>query len=88
MEKVVFLNGNYIVESEAKISIFDRGFVHGDAAFDALRTYNHIPFKIKDYIERFFRSMQYLQIESPLSKEEWEAVINALLEKNFPLIGK
>lgn len=88
MEKLVYLNGAFVKENEAKVSIFDRGFIHGDAAFDAMRTYRHKPFRIKDYLDRFFRSMRYLQIESPLSKEEWEGVVYELLEKNLPLVGE
>lgn len=88
MDRLVYLNGAFVNENEAKVSIFDRGFIHGDAAFDAFRTYGHNPFRIKDYLDRFFRSMRYLQIESPLSKEEWEGVVYELLEKNIPLIGQ
>src|SRR3990172_4304021 len=88
VERIAYLNGSFVKESEATISVFDRGFIHGDAAFDALRTFRHVPFRVNDYLDRFFRSLRYMQIRSPLSREEWQGVIAELIERNLPMMGE
>jgi len=88
VERIAYLNGSFVKESEATISVFDRGFIHGDAAFDALRTFRHVPFRVNNYLDRFFRSLRYMQIRSPLSREEWQGVITELIERNLPMMGE
>ena len=61
-ERQVWISGAMMPESQARVSIFDRGFVYGDAAYDALRTYHHQPLRLGEYVERFFQSLDYLGI--------------------------
>ena len=48
----VFLNGNFIEEEEANISVFDRGFLYGDGVFETLRIYNGKPFLLDRHLGR------------------------------------
>ena len=68
-ERIAYFNGKYIREGEAKISIIDRGFVNGDAAFDVARTFNHQAFEWEEHIERWFRSLCYMQIDIGMTQE-------------------
>ena len=51
-EPIVFLNGELVPESQAGIPIRDRGFIYGDAVFDAARTFNGVPFKLAEHVKR------------------------------------
>ncbi len=66
---VVWLNGRIVPENEALVPIRDRGFKYGDAAFDTTRTFGHRIFKLDEHLDRFYRSLNYLQIDPGVSRE-------------------
>jgi len=68
-ELICYFNGEYIKESEVKISMLDVGIMEG-MAFEVSRTYNHVPFFWKEHIDRLFRSLRYLRIDPGLTPEE------------------
>jgi len=67
-ERVVYLNGEYLAEKDAKVSVLDRGFRWGDAVYDATRTFEGRLFKLQEHVERFFRSLRYARIDPCLDK--------------------
>jgi len=79
---IVYLNGEYIEESEAKISIYDRGFMWGDAVYDAGRTFNHLPFNLKEHTDRLFRSLRYAQIDPLLTPQEVCDITLEVIKRN------
>ncbi|MGH2490545.1 MAG: aminotransferase class IV, partial [Candidatus Limnocylindria bacterium] len=85
-ERLVWINGEMVPASQAKVSIFDRGFQYGDAAFDAMRTYNHKPFRPDDYLDRFFASLKSLAIDPGVTRAELRKIIDKVLAANLPLI--
>ena len=72
-EKIVYLNGSFVPESEAKVSVLDMGFHAGDGVYDVTRTFRHKPFKLKEHNDRLFRSLKYTRIDCGMSQEEMEA---------------
>lgn len=52
---IVYLNGELVPESRTGISIHDRGFLYGDALFDATQTFNGRPFKLREHIDQRMR---------------------------------
>ena len=54
-EKIIYLNGSFVPESEAKVSVLDSGFNAGDGVYDVTRTFAHRPFRLRDHTERLFR---------------------------------
>lgn len=87
-ERLVYLNGDFVPEDEAKVSIFDRGFNMGDAVYEATRTFGHKLFRLDDHIERLFRSLTYVRIDCGLDKAALERATLDLLERNMPLLGE
>ncbi|HET8564666.1 MAG TPA: aminotransferase class IV, partial [Candidatus Binatia bacterium] len=87
-EKVVYLNGSFVPESEAKVSVLDSGFNAGDGVYDVTRTFNHKLFKLREHTERLFRSLRYTRIDCGLSAEQMEKITVEVLERNKPLLGK
>jgi len=81
-ERICYFNGEYIKESEAKIHISD-WFLWQGGVFEVARTYNHIPFRLKEHIDRFFRSLRCLPfIELSLTPEEVNHIILEILKRN------
>src|SRR5260370_6556538 len=67
-ERAVYLNGQYVAERDAKVSVLDRGFRWGDAVYDATRTFEGRLFKLHEHVERFFRSLRYARIDPRLDQ--------------------
>ena len=62
-EKIIYLNGSFVPESEAKVSVLDSGFNAGDGVYDVTRTFAHKPFRLRDHTARLFRSLRYTRID-------------------------
>jgi branched-chain amino acid aminotransferase len=87
-ERIVYLNGAFVPESQAKVSVLDSGFNAGDGVYDVTRTFRHKPFKLREHTERLFRSLRYTRIDCGMSLEEMEKTTLEVLERNKPLLGE
>jgi len=85
-ERIVYLNGSFVPESEAKVSVLDSGFNAGDGVYDVTRTFRHKPFKLREHTERLFRSLQYTRIDCGISLEQMEKTTLEVLERNKPFL--
>src|SRR4249920_130994 len=85
-ERVVYLNGGFLPESQAKVSVFDSGFNAGDGVYDVTRTFAHKPFRLREHTERLFRSLKYTRIDCGMSLEEMEKTTLEVFERNRPLL--
>ena len=73
---LVYVNGAMLPMDESKISVFDRGFQYGDGVFEGLRAYEGRIFKLREHTDRLFRSAKAVNINIPLTKDEFsDAVI-------------
>ena len=87
-ERIVYLNGAFVPESQAKVSVLDSGFNAGDGVYDVTRTFRHKPFKLREHTERLFRSLYYTRIDCGMSIDEMEKTTLEVLERNKPLLGE
>ena len=85
-EPIVFLNGEFIPESRAGIPIRDRGFIYGDAVFDAARTFGGVPFKLSEHVKRLYDSLRYIRIDPGMDRDEMEMWSRRVVEHNHPLL--
>jgi branched-chain amino acid aminotransferase len=67
---LIYLNGKLVPKEEAKVSVFDHGFLYGDGVFEGIRIYNGKIFKLKEHIERLFYSAHSIDLKPPLTQEE------------------
>ena len=80
----VYLDGDLLDEKEAKISVFDHGFLYGDGAFEGVRAYNGNVFKLQEHIDRLYETCHSLLITCSLTKNEMtHAVIDILKVNNL-----
>lgn len=74
---LIYLNGKFVPKEEAKVSVFDHGFLYGDGVFEGIRTYEGKVFKLREHIERLYASARAISLEIPISQEE---MVKATLE--------
>jgi branched-chain amino acid aminotransferase len=68
----IFIDGKLVEKSEAKISVFDHGFLYGDGIFEGIRVYNGRVFRLKEHLERLWSSAKAINLEIPMHKKEME----------------
>ena len=56
------MNGNFVPEKEAKVSIYDSSLMFGDMVFEMTRSFNKQQFKLRDHLERLYSSLKYVHI--------------------------
>jgi branched-chain amino acid aminotransferase len=81
-EIVIYIDGVYYPKSQAKISVYDHGLLYGDGVFEGIRAYEGIVFKLKEHIERLYRSAHAIMLKIPISKEEMLKAVIKTLRKN------
>jgi len=72
---IAYVNGEYLPRDQARISIFDVGFLRGDAVFDTTSAWNGRIFKLSAHLERLELSLRAARIPCPLPLEELRGVI-------------
>ena len=82
LSNYAYVNGRFVRESEAAVSIFDRGFLYGEGVFETMRVYGGRLFRAMEHFHRLFDGLHALAIESPFSPEELWAVCRALIRSN------
>ncbi|MDQ7822937.1 MAG: branched-chain-amino-acid transaminase [Candidatus Eremiobacteraeota bacterium] len=79
---VVYMNGQYVKSEEAKISVWDHGFLYGDGVFEGIRAYGGKLFKLRDHLVRLYKSAKSLKITIPVTLEEMEKAVVETCRKN------
>jgi branched-chain amino acid aminotransferase len=75
MGLVTYVNGTFVPKDEAKISVYDHGYLYGDGIFEGIRAYNGRIFRLERHLDRLFESARYLMLEIPLSREQMAQAI-------------
>ncbi|HEX6010258.1 MAG TPA: aminotransferase class IV [Geminicoccaceae bacterium] len=86
-ERIAYHNGEYLPESRVLLPFRDRGFVYGDAVFETTRTFEHRLFKVKEHVERLYRSLRYVRLDPGVTPGELCAVTEEVFERNRHLLG-
>jgi len=84
-ERLVYINGEMIPESKAKISIFDIGFKYGATFYESLRTFKHKIFKIDEHLKRLENSLKYVELSSMVSMDKIKKIIEQVFDANIHL---
>ncbi len=82
MELSVYVNGKFVPQSEAKVSVFDHGLLYGDGVFEGIRAYNGRVFKLERHMDRFFQSAKAIDLKLPHTKEEMVRIILDTCRRN------
>ena len=80
MSDIVFLNGKFLSNDEAKISPNDRGFIFADGVYEVVKYYNGKPFRLKDHIDRLKNSLEAIGLD--YNVEDCEKIFDKLIKTN------
>lgn len=82
MDLIVYLNGNFVKANEAKVSVYDHGFLYGDGVFETLRVYKKNVFKFEEHVQRLHNSLKQIYMELPIAPNMMFKAIRLLLQYN------
>ena len=76
---LVYLNGKFVPKDEARVSVFDHGFLYGDGVFEGIRVYEGNVFRLKPHIDRLYESANTIVLKIPMTPDEmYQAVVDAV----------
>lgn len=78
----IFLNNKLVKKEDAKVSVFDHGYLYGDGVFEGIRSYNCLVFKLKEHIVRLFESAHSIMLKVPMTKKQLMDTIIKTLRAN------
>jgi branched-chain amino acid aminotransferase len=79
---LVYLNGHFVPEEEATVSVFDHGFLYGDGIYETMRAYNGAPFLLVRHLERLTQSARAISLALPMPLEGIEKALREILRIN------
>lgn len=82
MGRKVYLNGRFIDRNKAKISIFDHGLLYGDGVFEGIRSYDRLVFKLREHIDRLYKSADAIELKIPMAKRILIKAVRDTLKRN------
>ena len=82
MSRIVYVNGSYLPEAEAKVSVFDRAFLFGDAVYEVTAVLDCLLVDFAAHLARLDRSLAEIALASPLSHDDLRDLHRALIERN------
>ncbi|MCL2337283.1 MAG: branched-chain-amino-acid transaminase [Firmicutes bacterium] len=82
MGLIIYLDGKYVPEEQAMVSVFDHGLLYGDGIFEGIRAYHNRVFKLSEHLERLYESARSILLEIPLKVEEMQEVVLETLRRN------
>jgi len=86
-QRCAYLSGQFVDESEAKVSVRDTGWFYGDTLTTTLRTFAHQPFRVEAHVARLFCSARAARMDLDLSPDQIHHAIMELIQRNAPLLS-
>lgn len=81
-QSCVYLNGEFLPLSEAKVSVLDRGFLFGDGIYEVIPVYGGRLFRLPHHLQRLDESLAAIQLANPLGHPQWQALLEQLVVRN------
>jgi D-alanine transaminase len=79
---IVYLNGEFLEESKAQVSVLDRGFIFGDGVYEVIPSYGGHPFRIAEHLDRLVSNLTATRIPDPYQRANWIELIDRLIQSN------
>jgi len=78
----IYIDGRFYGKSQAKISVYDHGLLYGDGVFEGIRAYDNIVFKLKEHVNRLYKSAHSIMLQIPITQEQMTKAVLDTLKKN------
>jgi branched-chain amino acid aminotransferase len=82
MDPVVYIDGQYLTKDQARISVFDHGFLYGDGVFEGIRAYSGRVFRLDEHVERLYRSAKAIMLDIGLTPTQVREVVLETCSRN------
>jgi D-alanine transaminase len=79
---IVYLNGAFLPEESATVSVLDRGFIFGDGVYEVIPVYGGHILRLTEHLRRLDNSLAAIYMENPHDAHGWSAIISELLDRN------
>jgi D-alanine transaminase len=79
---IVYLNGEFLPLSEARVPVLDRGFIFGDGVYEFIPIYSRRAFRLDEHLQRLQRSLDAIQLANPLTLTQWSERIHKLVAQH------
>ncbi len=81
-EQWIFLNGEFVPKDEAKVSVYDHGYLYGDGVFEGIRVYSGNVFRLREHLVRLYESAKSIMLEIPYSLDEVTNIVVETIRQN------
>lgn len=78
----VYIDDKFFPKSEAKVSVYDHGLLYGDGVFEGIRAYDGVVFKLKEHVDRLYKSAHTIMLTIPMTREQMVKAVLGTLKKN------
>ena len=79
---IIYIDGAFVPKEQARISVFDHGFLYGDGVFEGIRAYNGRIFRLQEHLDRLYDSAKTIDLAVPITKAEMTRMIVETMKKN------
>jgi branched-chain amino acid aminotransferase len=79
----VFLNDRFVEKAQARISVFDHGFLYGDGVYETVRAYQGRIFLLTRHLARLRQSCELIGLALPVKEEDWISIMSGILTRNY-----
>ncbi|MEN8215434.1 MAG: D-amino acid aminotransferase [Pseudomonadota bacterium] len=79
---IVYLNGEFLPLSEARIPVLDRGFIFGDGVYEVIPVYAGRLFRLQEHLQRLDNSLKGIKLQNPLTHQQWIEILETLVARN------
>ncbi|MCP8968639.1 branched-chain-amino-acid transaminase [Ectobacillus ponti] len=81
-EQWIYLNGQFVPKHEAKVSVYDHGYLYGDGVFEGIRVYSGNVFRLKEHLIRLYESAKSIMLDIPYTLAEMTEAVAATIRRN------
>jgi len=85
-DRVVYWNGDFVPEAEARLSIYDSALMFGDMVFEMTRSFKRKQFKLREHLQRLYASMKLVRIPATMTLDQMEEAVLRTIEANRPAL--
>lgn len=82
MAPKIYINGKLFDKQDAKVSVYDHGFLYGDGVFEGIRVYEGKIFKLREHVDRLYDSARHIALEIPMSREDMADALVSTVKAN------
>jgi branched-chain amino acid aminotransferase len=82
MTQWIFMNGEFVSREDAKVSVYDHGFLYGDGVFEGIRAYSGNVYQLHEHLTRLYESAKAILLDVPYTQQEIEGIVVETLRKN------